>query len=137
MGDVGQGKFEEIDYEPAGAGGRNYGWSRREGKSEYDPPAPSVAFEPLTDPIYDYGRTIGGCVIGGWVYRGSKLPAEYRGRYFYADYLTQKLFVFTPVIDPITHEAAPVNVSQVTDITAMVGDVGPVTSIDVNTDGEL
>ena len=27
IGDVGQGAREEIDYEPAGRGGRNYGWS--------------------------------------------------------------------------------------------------------------
>jgi glucose/arabinose dehydrogenase len=138
MGDVGQATAEELDYEPAGAGGRNYGWSMREGKGPYSPAPPSVAFEPLTDPIYDYGRTIGGCVIGGYVYRGSKLDPSYRGRYFYGDFLTQKLFMFTPVIDPVTHEAAPVDASQVTDITSMVGDqVGPLTSIDVDGDGEL
>ena len=26
IGDVGQGAWEEVDYEPAGRGGRNYGW---------------------------------------------------------------------------------------------------------------
>ena len=31
VGDVGQGQREEIDDEPAGAGGRNYGWRLREG----------------------------------------------------------------------------------------------------------
>ena len=31
VGDVGQGAREEIDYEPAGRGGRNYGWRNREG----------------------------------------------------------------------------------------------------------
>ena len=31
IGDVGQSSFEEIDYEPAGRGGRNYGWRNREG----------------------------------------------------------------------------------------------------------
>ena len=31
IGDVGQNRFEEIDYEPAGRGGRNYGWRNREG----------------------------------------------------------------------------------------------------------
>ena len=31
IGDVGQGAWEEVDYEPAGRGGRNYGWRNREG----------------------------------------------------------------------------------------------------------
>src|SRR5688572_4084635 len=31
IADVGQGAFEEVNYEPAGAGGRNYGWRNREG----------------------------------------------------------------------------------------------------------
>ena len=31
IGDVGQSSREEIDYEPRGAGGRNYGWRNREG----------------------------------------------------------------------------------------------------------
>ena len=32
IGDVGQDAREEINYEPAGRGGRNYGWYLREGK---------------------------------------------------------------------------------------------------------
>ena len=31
IGDVGQSQREEIDYEPRGQGGRNYGWRNREG----------------------------------------------------------------------------------------------------------
>ena len=33
IGDVGQDAYEEVDAEPAGAGGRNYGWNIMEGAS--------------------------------------------------------------------------------------------------------
>jgi len=106
----------------------------------YVSPPSSVAFTPLTDPIHEYGRTIGGCIIAGYMYRGTQLDPSFRGRFFFADYLTQKLFVLTPTIDPVTHEAAPVDASQVIDLTALVGGaaaVGPVTSIDIDAEGEL
>ena len=52
IGDVGQGAWEEIDYEPAGRGGRNYGWRIREGAHDHVT-SPAAAFAPLTDPIHD------------------------------------------------------------------------------------
>ena len=93
IGDVGQGSREEIDYEPAGAGGRNYGWRNREGF--IDPgivPALPPAFLPLTDPIFDYPRGSGQSVTGGFVYRGSALGASYRGRYFFADWAARRVW---------------------------------------------
>jgi glucose/arabinose dehydrogenase len=86
IGDVGEVTREEIDYEPFGQGGRNYGWFVREGTV----PTPNVAGEPsygpLTEPLGDYPRDIGRAVTGGFVYRGSALPAHYRERYFFADF---------------------------------------------------
>ena len=35
VADVGQGAWEEIDYQPAGRGRRNYGWRVREGAHDY------------------------------------------------------------------------------------------------------
>lgn len=93
VGDVGQSAREEINYEPAGRGGRNYGWSLREGLLQtpgISPPPP--AYLPLTNPIADYPRTIGTAVTGGSVYRGSALPAVFRGRYFLADFGTGRVF---------------------------------------------
>ena len=53
--DVGQNNWEEIDYEPRGAGGRNYGWRIREG-AQLNPNAaaqtPAPAYQPLIDPIH-------------------------------------------------------------------------------------
>ena len=88
MGDVGQEAREEINYEPAAQGGRNYGWYMREGAIAAPgvSPAREPAYLPLTDPILDYPRTIGRAVTGGYVYRGTALHRTYRGRYFVADF---------------------------------------------------
>ena len=53
IGDVGQNAFEEIDYEPANRGGRNYGWRNREGAHDNVTSRPP-AFLPLVDPIHEY-----------------------------------------------------------------------------------
>jgi glucose/arabinose dehydrogenase len=83
IGDVGQNAFEEVDREPAGSGGRNYGWNRREGRHAYaggERPGGAV------DPVIEYGRAGGACtVIGGFVYRGQRIRGL-RGAYLYGDY---------------------------------------------------
>jgi glucose/arabinose dehydrogenase len=83
IGDVGQNAYEEVDHEPAGSGGRNYGWNRREGRHAY-----SGAERPqgAVDPVIEYGRAGGACtVIGGFVYRGQRIRGL-RGAYLYGDY---------------------------------------------------
>ena len=89
VGDVGQGAWEEIDYEPANRAGRNYGWRYYEGFQAYigTPPASLV----LTPPLHAYGRTAGRSVTGGYVYRGSAYP-DLRGRYFFGDYVTSRIW---------------------------------------------
>jgi len=82
IGDVGQNAYEEIDHEPAGEGGRNYGWNRREGLHAYnggDKPADAV------DPVIEYSHASGCTVIGGFVYRGRRIPGL-QGAYLYGDY---------------------------------------------------
>ena len=76
IGDVGQSSQEEINYEPRGAGGRNYGWRNFEGTRENVTSRP--LFSTPTGPIFEYGRTDGISVTGGFVYRGSRLGAAYR-----------------------------------------------------------
>ena len=53
VGDVGQNRFEEVDYEPRGRGGRNYGWRNREGAHD-NVTSRAPAFTPLVDPIHEY-----------------------------------------------------------------------------------
>jgi glucose/arabinose dehydrogenase len=91
IGDVGQGSYEEIDYEPANTGGRNYGWRNREGLHDNITSLPP-AYLPLTDPIFEYDHTVGQSITGGFVFRGSNLPARFNGRYFFADYVAGRVW---------------------------------------------
>jgi len=95
VADVGQNNWEEVDYEPRGAGGRNYGWLNREGAQPNPNPntqSPPPAYQPLFDPIHQYSHSEGGSISGGYVYRGVSLGAAYRGRYFFADYVRQRVW---------------------------------------------
>jgi len=106
VGDVGQGKIEEIDFQPASsAGGENYGWDIFEGTSCHEPapdeacPAPATGF---TEPIVEYPHADGCSVTGGFAYRGCALPTLH-GTYFYADFCTAfvrtfEVFGGTPIL---------------------------------------
>lgn len=83
IGDVGQNKYEEIDYLPAGsAGGANFGWSIMEASYGYDGTSQPGMFLPAAE----YSHNFGCSVTGGYVYRGS-MP-EWNGVYLYGDYCT-------------------------------------------------
>ncbi|HUF18545.1 MAG TPA: PQQ-dependent sugar dehydrogenase, partial [Thermoanaerobaculia bacterium] len=73
IGDVGQNALEEINFEPAGQGGANYGWRRMEGTRCFDP-ANNCNDGTLVLPILEYGRSDGCSVTGGYRYRGSAFP---------------------------------------------------------------
>ena len=106
MGDVGQGAWEEINYEPFGEGGRNYGWSIREGAHDtpnISPRAP--AFTPLVDPIAEYSRALGNVITGGVINRGMGLGLPFWGRYFFADFGSRRVWSIGLTINPISHEA--------------------------------
>ena len=105
IADVGQNAREEINFEPAGRSGRNYGWRLREGLQPFDGRT-SAAFMPLSSPIHDYGRTQGASVTGGVIYRGSALDPGYNGRYFFGDFVSGRLFSIGLHLDAETGEAA-------------------------------
>jgi len=90
IADVGQNAWEEIDVEPAGAGGRNYGWNRFEGTHPY-PPDTKRDVEGFTMPVIEYDRSAGQSVTGGFVYRGTQSPTL-TGVYVYADYSSGRLW---------------------------------------------
>jgi hypothetical protein len=95
IGDVGQNAYEEVDFQPAGVGGQNWGWSDVEGKHCYEN-APSCVLSAYDGPIHEYSHEgSGASVTGGCVYRGSALP-RLAGRYFYAEEVDGYVESFLP-----------------------------------------
>jgi glucose/arabinose dehydrogenase len=100
IGDVGQNRIEEIDFQPAfSIGGENYGWDILEGSSCYEPPNDCIPPERNVFPIaeYEHGQnnSLGCSVTGGYIYRGDFYPRMY-GVYFYADFCTGKIWGLQP-----------------------------------------
>lgn len=120
IADVGQKAWEEIDRQPAGAGGLNYGWRLREGAHCYDPPE-DCERPGLVDPVHEYSHRMGCSITGGHVYRGAALP-ELAGHYFYSDWCAGKVWAFDPV------SGATLEILK---------DLGPVTSFGRDHRGEL
>ena len=85
IADVGQGNFEEVDISLAadGAGkGVNYGWNRMEGAHCY---SSGCSPSGLAQPALEYSHGEGCSITGGYVYRGSAVPAL-QGQYFFSDW---------------------------------------------------
>ena len=82
VGDVGAGKWEEVDYLPRAEVGNlvNFGWDVWEASEikEDKPPNPAGR---LVFPVHAYSHDGHCSITGGFVYRGS--VAELRGRYFF------------------------------------------------------
>jgi glucose/arabinose dehydrogenase len=97
IADVGQDRFEEVDYTTVtAASGANFGWDAFEGFSSYRG-ANSGTPDPgrTVKPIFAYGRGRGCTIIGGYVVADRRLPAL-RGRYLYADLCEGELRSLTP-----------------------------------------
>jgi hypothetical protein len=93
IGDVGQGAQEEIDFQPAGAGGLNYGWRCMEGTGCTGFTGCTCSAPSLTMPIQTYTHALGCAVMGGYMYRGTAIPG-FQGNYIYADYCSGKIWSF-------------------------------------------
>ncbi|NIR32183.1 MAG: PQQ-dependent sugar dehydrogenase [Gammaproteobacteria bacterium] len=87
-GDVGQNAREEIDVVRKGG---NYGWRIMEGTICTPGVEPDCERSGLEPPILDYDHTQGYSVTGGYVYRGTSIPALC-GVYLYADFGSGRLW---------------------------------------------
>ncbi len=82
IGDVGQGDWEEISFQPAGSpGGINFGWNAMEGNHSFG----GGATPDMVPPIVEYSHNDGCSVTGGYVYRGEAIP-DLQGVYLYGDW---------------------------------------------------
>jgi len=135
IGDVGQTAREEVNWEPAGAGGRNYGWRLREGRSAYETRT-AAAYQPLTEPIHDYPRSDGQSITGGFVYRGAALDPMFNGRYFFADFVAGRIYSIGVALDE-RQEASAVDILELTSLLGGAPDLGLISSFGVDADGEL
>jgi hypothetical protein len=101
IGDVGQDRFEEVDYLPRSAQpGANLGWSAFEGPARFndDQQAPGAV-----QPVLSYGREDGCSITGGYVVRDRALTSLY-GRYLYADYCVGEMHSFTPAAGKVSDD---------------------------------
>ncbi len=96
IGDVGQNLYEEVDLATrttSGPGkGVNWGWRVMEGRHCYLP-ASGCSTTGKRKPLVEYSHAANGrcAVTGGYVYRGTGIPAL-RGWYVYGDYCSGEVW---------------------------------------------
>lgn len=82
-GDVGQNSREEIDQIFSGG---NYGWNLFEGSLPFS----EGSADNLELPIFEYGRSDGQSITGGYVYRGELEALQ--GQYVYGDFVSGRIW---------------------------------------------
>lgn len=97
IGDIGQSTREEISVIDrgnvlSGGLGANLQWPYREGLTggPKTKPNPLIGYD--NPPIFDYPRSFGNCVIGGFVVRNSSLYPELEGKYLFSDHAVQNVW---------------------------------------------
>ncbi len=93
-GDVGEFKYEEIDLVD---NGKNYGWNKMEGFHCYPDTVCDTTGRGFARPIFEYnheGSSPTGCIIGGYVYRGTARPELY-GKYIFGDCVLHRIYALT------------------------------------------
>jgi len=116
IGDVGQGLWEEVDFQPASStGGENWGWRCYEGNATYNTsgcgPAGDYDF-----PILVYGHGPSCSINGGYRYRGPNYPNLY-GTYIYGDYCSGKIW-------GATFDGASWSATEIADMTSSQSSFG-------------
>ena len=98
IGDVGEIKREEITVMPKGG---NAQWPFKEGKIEGPKPRPEEVIGEEVPPIFDYARSEGISVIGGFVYRGEKWKSKLEGLYLFAEFGRREIWSLNPMTNEV------------------------------------
>lgn len=104
IGDVGSGSYEEVNFQSAGSqGGENYGWNEMEG----DDCRGEAGCDDFVAPVSGFDHDEGCVVTGGYVYRGSAIPAL-TSTYLFADYCGGDVWGLSPSDDGTWTRLGPV-----------------------------
>lgn len=110
INDVGQNSWEEIN---VGVAGANFGWPTCEG---------TCGVAGMTTPIYQYSSAVAApCAITGGAFYNPTIqtfPAQFIGKYFFADFCAGWIKTIDPLFPPATDQAvdAFTNISLPVDI---------------------
>ena len=127
IGDVGQGRLEEIDVGLASrGGGENYGWNTTEGTQCFNPSS-GCDTSGITMPVVEYTHAEGCSVTGGVVYAGCRMP-DLVGTYFYGDFCTGFVRSFRLDAGAAT---------ETRDWTSGLEGIGRITSFGTDAEGEV
>jgi mono/diheme cytochrome c family protein len=108
VSDIGQGNIEEVNILAAGA---NYGWPLREGTFALDVDVDRETVFPLPSndaafgfhyPAAQYDHEEGRAIAGGFVYRGTAIPAL-QGRFVFGDIVTGRM-LYADIADLLAAE---------------------------------
>lgn len=95
IADVGQNRWEEVNYQPAGSpGGENYGWNIMEGEECYQSASCDTSNLTLPVHVYPIFSSTNCSITGGSVYRGQAYPAL-NGIYLFGDFCSGNIWGLT------------------------------------------
>ena len=124
IADVGQGQREEVTVLTTTSAGANLGWPVVEGTRCLS--GSTCNTTGFTPPVYEYTHSEGCSITGGYVYRGSAMPAL-AGTYFFSDYCSGWIRSFRYVGGVAT------DIREWTEL----GSVGQVLSFGLDSAGEM
>ncbi len=103
IGDVGEGSREEVSIGAMGVSGQNFGWDIQEGSACFPSGTTGCDTTGLIQPTVEYSHGLGCAVTGGFVYRGSAIPAL-QGAFLYSDFCSGFLRGFLDIDGTVVQE---------------------------------